>query len=85
MPRIWDGKDVAVSPGGLASVFTNKPVEIRMTEEAARRLSFALASMAAVRKAQGHADAARTYFSRVVKEHPDSPEAAAAGKALAPS
>jgi hypothetical protein len=51
--RTWDGKAVAVSPGGLAGVFSNKPVEIRMTEEGARRLSFALASMAAVRKSQG--------------------------------
>lgn len=51
--RVWDGKAVTLDPGGLGSLLTNKPVEIRMTEEGARRLSFALASVAAVRKAQG--------------------------------
>jgi len=56
MPRIWEGKAVDVSPGGLAGIFSNKPVEIHITEEGVRRLSFALASMAAVRKAQGHPD-----------------------------
>ena len=51
--RVWSGKHVSVDPGGLASLLSNKPVEIHMTVEGARRLSFALASMASVRKSQG--------------------------------
>lgn len=54
MSRVWNGKAVSVEAGGLGSLLSTKPVEIHITEEGVRRVSFALASMAAVRKHQGH-------------------------------
>lgn len=53
MQRSWQGRAVSVENGGLQTLFSNKTVEIKMTEEGARRLSFAIATVAAVRKHQG--------------------------------
>lgn len=87
--RKWIGKAVAVEPKGLGGIFSNKPLRVDLTEDAARKLALSLARLKQTTFAlQEEVEELLTALNYVLVADPDSVakhKRMEAGKGMEPS